>query len=73
LLEPKNDGPSIEETQQESWSAVGMKLVTSTTRMFFENPVNHISNSLMTIHNCGTVAMHFEWARVTRPNPLMVL
>jgi hypothetical protein len=53
-------------------NSLGMKLIASTSRMHFANPVSQISTSIMTIHNCGTVAMHFEWVPSTKPNPLKV-
>lgn len=51
----------------------GMKLISSTSRLFFEVNLNQISTSIVTIHNRGTVAIHFEWVQVKRPNPLNAL
>ncbi|KAJ3320756.1 hypothetical protein HDV06_005049 [Boothiomyces sp. JEL0866] len=48
----------------------GMHLEISSTRLFFEVELNRISTSILTVHNRGTCAVHFEWAPVRRDNPL---
>ncbi|KAJ3259213.1 hypothetical protein HK103_002860 [Boothiomyces macroporosus] len=60
----------IPETQLETGLKPGMHLEISSTRLFFEVELNHISTSILTVHNRGSYAVHFEWAPVKRENPL---
>ncbi|KAL2918826.1 hypothetical protein HK105_201660 [Polyrhizophydium stewartii] len=48
----------------------GMRLVFSAKRLFFQVTLGEVSSSILTVHNRGTVSIHFEWVPVPHPNPL---
>nr|KAJ3418507.1 Iron-sulfur assembly protein 1 [Polyrhizophydium stewartii] len=50
----------------------GMRLVFSAKRLFFQVTLGEVSSSILTVHNRGTVSIHFEWVPVPHPNPLQV-
>jgi hypothetical protein len=66
----------IEEQQSEGEDSSAMKeglhLLSSANRLFFEVALNQISTSIITIHNRGSVTVHFEWVREKKPNHLNV-
>lgn len=45
-------------------------LVFATKRLGFQVHLNEITSSVLTIHNTGTSAYHFEWVRLNVDNPL---
>jgi hypothetical protein len=59
--------PSIDE---DSETSKGLVLKASTKRLFFEVNLNQISTSIVTIYNQGSVAVHFEWTKLKKKNPL---
>ncbi|EGF81875.1 hypothetical protein BATDEDRAFT_87286 [Batrachochytrium dendrobatidis JAM81] len=50
----------------------GMQLMFSTKRMYFSVLLDQVATSVLTIHNCGTVAIHFTWVLMRHKNPLQV-
>lgn len=41
-------------------------------RLSFEETLNSVSTSVLTVYNTGSLACHFEWVKQPRPNPLGV-
>ncbi|KAJ3405145.1 hypothetical protein HDV05_006731, partial [Chytridiales sp. JEL 0842] len=42
------------------------------TQMTFEVLLNEVSTSILTVYNSGPTAIHFEWKKVIKENPLKV-
>jgi hypothetical protein len=51
---------------------LGPALELPVNRLTFEDQINSISVSMLSIYNRGTVPIHFEWERTPRPNPFSV-
>jgi hypothetical protein len=51
-------------------SGVFLKLVAN--QMSFEVLLNEVSTSVLTVYNQGPTAIHFEWKKVVKDNPLKV-
>jgi MYCBP-associated protein family len=65
----------IEQEPEEETQEVlqkGVHLLFSVKRMFFSVPVNQVTTSIITVHNRGTMTVHFEWEQIKKANPLKV-
>jgi hypothetical protein len=50
----------------------GVHLLFSSKRMCFYIPINQVTTSVITIHNRGTISVHFQWEKVKRANSINV-
>lgn len=62
--------PLIELEAEEPSLTPGLHILFSTHRLWFFGPINQVSQSVVTVHNRGTMAIHFEWKKIVRPNTL---
>lgn len=68
----KETQDEIEEVESDLKLAKGVHLIFSLKRIFFSIPINQVTSSVITVHNRGTMAVHFEWQKVKKANPLNV-
>ncbi|KAJ3392218.1 hypothetical protein HDU92_008570 [Lobulomyces angularis] len=47
-------------------------LIFSFKRLSFECNLDQVSSTVLTIHNVGKIAYHFEWVLIPPPNPLKI-
>ena len=55
-----------------SQAYLGPALELPINRLTFEDQINSISVSMLSIYNHGSVPIHFDWERVQRPCPFTV-
>ncbi|KAJ3308853.1 hypothetical protein HDU76_003794 [Blyttiomyces sp. JEL0837] len=50
----------------------GVELLFGVTQMTFEVLLGEVSTSILTVYNQGSTAVHFEWQKMIKDNPLKV-